>query len=66
VVGRSFVATAPPRRRLTSLFPPIWGLVRGHERSPDHETGDDAGRDDDALELREDLDGWLEQRDDRR
>jgi GNAT superfamily N-acetyltransferase len=64
--GRAFFAAARGRRRLTSLFPPIWGLVRGHDRSPDEDTGDDARGDDDALELREDLDEWLEQRDDRR
>jgi GNAT superfamily N-acetyltransferase len=63
--GRAFFAAARGRRRLTSLFPPIWGLVRGHERPAD-DSGARTAPDDDARGLREDLDEWLEQRDDRR
>jgi RimJ/RimL family protein N-acetyltransferase len=67
--GRAFLAAARGRRRMTSLFPPIWG--RGHRRegAPDPVTDEPAAEasadDDDPQRLREDLEGWLAHRDDR-
>jgi GNAT superfamily N-acetyltransferase len=67
--GRAFLAAARGQRRLTSLFPPIWG--RSSRRAHDPETSDDqpAGAQPSAEDpevLRQDLDEWLANRDDRR
>jgi GNAT superfamily N-acetyltransferase len=60
--GRAFDELARGRRRLASLFPPIWGRGRGRRRGstqPDEDELDDLG------DLRADLDQWLQSRDER-
>lgn len=57
--GRAFVQLARDRRRLASLFPPIWGRLRrqrrGSTQPEKHETED----------LRAGLEAWLQRPDDR-
>jgi RimJ/RimL family protein N-acetyltransferase len=73
--GRAFLAAARGQRRLSSFFPPIWGLVSRHRA---HQAGDVDGPDgptsgastaehpdDDTTELRVDLADWLEDREHR-
>jgi GNAT superfamily N-acetyltransferase len=78
--GRAFLTAARQQRRLTSLFPPIWGRSRRHEGADEPATGEastesdtdaaepspDADEDGSAEDLRESLDEWLSHRDDRR
>lgn len=60
--GRAFDEIARGQRRLTTLFPPIWGRGRRARRR----TSDPAESEDDDLgDLRKDLEQWLQQRDER-
>jgi GNAT superfamily N-acetyltransferase len=78
--GRAFLTAARQQRRLTSLFPPIWGRGRHQDEHPagdepagaperdhgDTRTSSDADDDGSAEDLRQSLDEWLSHRDDRR
>jgi GNAT superfamily N-acetyltransferase len=76
--GRAFLAAARGQRRLTSLFPPIWGRGRRHQDpgdgSPGGSGGEAAGEratqadveeEDEAAELRVELEEWLANPDER-
>jgi RimJ/RimL family protein N-acetyltransferase len=63
--GRAFLAAARGQRRLTSLFPPIWGRSRRrHHEDPDRATGEEEDEET-PEELRADLEDWLADRDHR-
>lgn len=74
--GRAFVEVAREHRILASLIPPVWSRWRSKDRR--HDGHDDAGSDDvdpaapsgdplhaELAELRDELDAWLRQRDER-
>ncbi len=62
--GRAFGAVAKERRRLASLFPPIWSRGRS-EREDAAEGEEDEGDESELDDLREQLDQWLHDREDR-
>ena len=68
--GRAFVEIARGERRLASLFPPVWSRFKRARR--DRSDGPNAGLCDPEMDpdaefdtLREELDDWLRNRDDR-
>ncbi len=68
--GKAFGEVARGQRRLTSLFPPVWGR-RASRRASTTRGGDDpadavdAGDDEELRDLRVELERWLQERDER-